>query len=211
MRSTQRCESMHRTLKRMLEKKVMLYRFVEYYFQEINSLRWEEGYQDHRTADTHPCCSGVLLSLKNHTAQIYARKFCAILSSKMSYEGFYLVKDVKRGDGPNSHVFYWLQHVEYEKYWYLVIRDKSLDTMYCCCMKLKSVGYPYRHMFGVFKFDNVKELPQGCIMKRWTIYAKDDVKLNKGDDNVEGNNLAGIQARYSYLTSFCMNIYHRAT
>lgn len=59
MRSTQHCESMHRTLKRMLDKKVFLYDFVQFYHEELNELRHEESCQDYKTTHERPFCDGI--------------------------------------------------------------------------------------------------------------------------------------------------------
>ncbi|KAL4318602.1 hypothetical protein GQ457_18G013120 [Hibiscus cannabinus] len=76
---------------------------------------------------------------------------------------------------------------------------------------LESVGFPCRHMFAVLKYEKAKEIPQGCILKRWTINAKNIVELKKNNMDIKGDNPAAIQARYAHLASFCMNICHRAS
>ena len=72
-------------------------------------------------------------------------------------------------------IFYWLDEVDAEDRQYLVIRHDKFDTMYCCCLKLESIGYPCRHMFAVMKYEKMKQIPAGCIYKRWTKHAKDNV------------------------------------
>ncbi|KAL4278814.1 hypothetical protein GQ457_03G033600 [Hibiscus cannabinus] len=207
MRSTQRCESMHRTLKSLLDRKVMLYRFVNYYHKELDSLRWEEGRQDYKTINEQPVCDGVLTSLKRHASRVYTRNCFTTLCKEMSYEGYYLVKKCLPHDG---RMLYWLEHGERDGSWYVVARDTNHNTMRCC-MKLESVGFPCRHMFAVLKYEKAKEIPQGCILKRWTIHAKNTVELKKNDTDIEGDNPAAIEARYANLASFCMNICHRAS
>ncbi|KAL4377675.1 hypothetical protein GQ457_02G036430 [Hibiscus cannabinus] len=208
MRSTQRCESMHRTLKSLLDRKVMLYRFVNYYHKELDSLWWEEGRQDYKIINEQPVCDGVLTSLKRYASRVYTRNCFTTLCKEMSYEGYYLVKKCLPHDG---RMLYWLEHGERDGSWYVVARDINHNTMCCCCMKLESVGFPCRHMFAVLKYEKAKEIPQGCILKRWTIHAKNIVELKKNDTDIEGDNPAAIQARYANLASFCMNICHRAS
>ncbi|KAL4319929.1 hypothetical protein GQ457_18G013090 [Hibiscus cannabinus] len=208
MRSTQRCESMHRTLKSLLDRKVMLYQFVNYYHKELDSLRWEEGRQDYKTINEQPVCDGVLTSLKKHASRVYTRNCFTTLCKEMSYEGYYLVKKCFPHDG---RMLYWLEHGEKDGSWYVVAGDINHNTMHCCCMKLESVGFPCRHMFAVLKYEKAKEIPQGCILKRWTINAKNTVELKKNDMDIKGDNPAAIQARYAHLASFCMNICHRAS
>ncbi|KAL4310833.1 hypothetical protein GQ457_01G049760 [Hibiscus cannabinus] len=206
MRTTQRCESMNKTVKRLLDRKVMLYRFIDYYHKELQSLRWEEGRQDYRTMDEQPYCDGVLATLKSNAARVYTRNAFATLCKEMSYEGYYLVKQMELKD---ECIYYWVEHVEKEKL-YILVRNSTHDTMYCCCMKFESVGFPCRHMFAVLKYEKAKEIPRGCILKRWTIHAKRDVGLEKKNEDVEDDNSTTVQARYSNLASYCMTICRRA-
>ncbi|KAL4363690.1 hypothetical protein GQ457_04G017920 [Hibiscus cannabinus] len=207
MRTTQRCESMNRTIKRLLDTKVMLYRFIDYYHKELQTLRWEEGRQDYRTMDEQPYCDGVLTTLKSNASHVYTRNAFATLCKEMSYEGYYLVKEMEPKD---ECIYYWLEHVEKEKL-YIVLRHTTHDIMSCCCMKLESVGFPCRHMFAVLKYEKAKEIPQGCIFKRWTIHAKRDAGLEKKNEDVEDDNPTTVQARYSNLASYCTTICRRAS
>ncbi|WCJ37596.1 hypothetical protein M5689_018717 [Euphorbia peplus] len=211
MRSSQRCESMNRTPKRILDKKVFLYNFVQHYHEELNTLRYEEGRQDYKTTHEQSMCVGILSSLNQHASTIYTRNAFPTLCSEMSYEVYYLVKDVKPTEGTNGPIFYWLQHVEYESSWYLIVNDITHDTMYCCCMKLESVGFPCRHMIVVLKYLHAKKLSSSCILKRWTMYAKEDLDLPKENEEAECNNAITVKARYSSLISLYMNICHRAS
>lgn len=210
MRSTQRCESMHRTLKKMLDQKVFLYDFVNHYHDELNKLRYEEGRQDYKTAHEHPVCDGILSRLKSQISKIYTRNYYGLLCAEMRYESYFLVKKVLSSDDAHR-MFYWLQHVEHENLWYLVVNDNTHDTMYCCCMKLESVGFPCRHMFAVLKYLHATQLPKGCIMTRWTIYAKEDLDQPKQNEGEEHNSELAVQTRFSTLSSLCMNICHQAS
>jgi len=46
-------------------------------------------------------------------------------------------------------------------------------------MKLESTGILHRHMFAVMKYANMKQIPNGCILRRWTIGAMEKVMLNE--------------------------------
>jgi len=46
-------------------------------------------------------------------------------------------------------------------------------------MKLESAGIPYRHMFAVMKYANMKQIPKGYILRRWTIGVIENVMLNE--------------------------------
>jgi len=51
--------------------------------------------------------------------------------------------------------------------------------MYCCCMKLESVGFPCRHIFAVMKYANMKGISSSCILWRWPVCAKEQIALNE--------------------------------
>jgi len=65
-------------------------------------------------------------------------------------------------------------------------------------MKLESVGFPCRHMIAVMKHEQFERIPRGCILKRWTIYARPDINLNESlpifDQHL-------TNSRYAYLMS----------
>ena len=46
-------------------------------------------------------------------------------------------------------------------------------------MKLESVGFSYRYMFTVMKYVNMKQIPSGCILRRWTVGAMEHITLNE--------------------------------
>jgi len=63
-----------------------------------------------------------------------------------------------------------------------VIRDDAHEIMYCYCMKLESMSFPCEPMFAAMKYTNMKKIPSGCILRQWTIGAKEQIELN--EDNI---------------------------
>jgi len=191
MRSTQRVEGMHRTIKIGIDPMMKLYRLVQLHEQVIMEQRRADGHSDHTTVHTFPVIDGVLSSIKAHAAKVYTRNCYYLLCKEMSFESFYVVKCEKQNkSAPDEPIWYWLQAVERENIWYIVIRHDAHEMMYCCCMKLESVGFPCRHMFAVMKYANMKEIPSGCILRRWTIWAKKQIVLN--EDNIAHEEDSGL-------------------
>ncbi|KAJ8435026.1 hypothetical protein Cgig2_027235 [Carnegiea gigantea] len=92
----------------------------------------------------------------------------------------YVVKGEKqKSGGPEEPIYYWLQDVERENMWCMVIRHNAHETMYCSCMKLESAGLPCRHMFAVMKYANMKHISSGCILRQWTVGAMEHITLNE--------------------------------
>ena len=123
---------------------------------------------------------GVLYNNKSHAAKVYIRNCYNLLCKEMTFESKYVVKCKKQKDeSSNMHIFYQLQDTKHEQIWYIVIRHDAYSMMCCCCVNLELV--PYRHMFTVMKYINVKEIPSGVILQRWTIDAQQQIWLNEDD------------------------------
>ncbi|XP_021867339.1 protein FAR1-RELATED SEQUENCE 3-like [Spinacia oleracea] len=152
----------------------MLYKFVELYDQVLKDIRFTESGLDYQTKHTTPIIKGVLSGVKTHAATAYTRNWYDMLCKEMNYESSHIVVKFKQDkthfDGVTN--IYWLSNTEYMKAQYIVIHNAKLHKMYCCCMKLESVGIPCRHMFAVMKYRHMTEIPRGCILRRWTKYAK---------------------------------------
>jgi len=115
MRSIQRVEDIHRTIKIRIDLMVKLYRLIQLHEQVITKQRRADGHSDHTTVHTFPIIDGVLCNVKAHVAKVYTRNCYYLWCKEMSFESFYIVKCGKQNkSGPNEHVWYWLQVVERE-------------------------------------------------------------------------------------------------
>ena len=109
MGSTQRCESMHRTIKTSIDAGMKLYRLIQLYDQVMEELRIQEGYNDYMTEDTYLVIEGVLHSIKAYAAKIYTRNFYELLCREMTFESMYLIKGERhKSGGPEEPIYYWL-------------------------------------------------------------------------------------------------------
>ena len=61
----------------------MLYRFVENYHKQLQSLRWEEGQQDYKSMDEQPHSDSVLGCLKRNTSHVFTRNYYATLCKEI--------------------------------------------------------------------------------------------------------------------------------
>jgi len=109
MRSTQRCESMHRTIKASMDPGMKLYRLVQLYNQVIEELPVQDGHNDYMTLHTYPVIRGILCNVKAHAATIYIRNCYGLLCKEMSFESMYVMKGEKQKQGGvEEPVYYWL-------------------------------------------------------------------------------------------------------
>jgi len=96
MRSTQRCESMHRTIKASMDPSMKLYRLVKLYDQVMEELRVQDGHNDYMALHTYLVISGILYNVKAHAATIYTRNCYELLCKEMSFNSMYVVKGEKQ-------------------------------------------------------------------------------------------------------------------
>ncbi|RVX07698.1 Protein FAR1-related sequence 5 [Vitis vinifera] len=85
----------------------------------------------------------------------------------------------------------------------------SLDrSMKCTCMMFESVGFPCPHMIVVMKIEHLEEIPETCIMKRWSKLAKETIQVHH--DNESQGDATNI-IRYGALSSMCSRMSYFAS
>ena len=103
---------------------------------------------------------------------------------------YILVWNSQRVDAAkNKYTCDWLQAVEREDIWYMMIRHNAHKMMPSCCMKLKLIDFLCRQIFAIMKYANMKEIPSGCSLRWWTIGAKKQIELNEDSIAHEEDNL----------------------
>ncbi|RVW26055.1 hypothetical protein CK203_108892 [Vitis vinifera] len=81
-------------------------------------------------------------------------------------------------------------------------------SMKCTCMMFESVGFPCPHMIVVMKIEHLEEIPETCIMKRWSKLAKETVQVHH--DNESQGDATNI-IRYGALSSMCSRMSYFAS
>ncbi|XP_057761701.1 uncharacterized protein LOC130981945 [Arachis stenosperma] len=64
---------------------------------------------------------------------------------------------------------------------YIVLCDQDTQKMVCQCQRWDSYGIPCSHMFSMIKREQIKELPETVVLKRWT---KDIKKIDDDQGNI---------------------------
>ncbi|KAJ8443296.1 hypothetical protein Cgig2_015774 [Carnegiea gigantea] len=113
MRSTQRCESMYRTIKTSIDPSMKLYRLVQLYDQVMEELRVQDGHNDYMIVHTYLVIEGVFHIIKAYAAKICTRNCYELLCKEMTFESMYVMKGEKqKSGGPEKPIYYWLQDAE---------------------------------------------------------------------------------------------------
>ncbi|XP_056685816.1 protein FAR1-RELATED SEQUENCE 9-like [Spinacia oleracea] len=179
----------------------------------LKDIRFTEAGLDYQTKHTTLIIKGVLSSVKTHAATVYPRNSYDMLCKEMNYESSHIFVKFKQDkthlDGVTN--IYWLSNTKYRKVQYIVIHSVKFHKMYCCCMKLESVGIPCRHMFAVMKYGRMTEIPRGYILRRWTKYAKAGLSYGHTLEEFKEQTDTAFVGRFAYLNGLGIQICRLAT
>lgn len=189
-----------------MNNKVMLYKFIMLYDQAIEQRRFDDREDEYKNIHEFPHVpkGDCFRDLQIAAANVYTKASFMVVKREMKRESNYVVMNCDQPEKGKKKdiVTYQIRDVRTEAK-FVVVHDDTHKSMYCCCLKLESIGYPCRHMFAVMKYKGMKEIPPGCIVQRWSKlakanYAKDPTDENKEDDNSR-ETIAARRAHLSYI------------
>ncbi|XP_010661460.1 protein FAR1-RELATED SEQUENCE 5-like [Vitis vinifera] len=196
MRTTQRCESMNAYLNRFLKIRLRLYEFVQQFDRAILRIRQNEAKVEFESNNSSPVLSTKLSILENHAATVYKESFLKFRDEMKNVELFFVVGLVS----DHSMWAYTLSKFRHLNLNWEVQFCLDIVTLKCSCMMFESIGIPCCHMVVVMKVEHLEEIPQSCIMKRWTKLAKvytRSVLVNETDNDMDRF------VQYGSLSSMC--------
>ncbi|KAG6408052.1 hypothetical protein SASPL_131054 [Salvia splendens] len=82
----------------------------------------------------------------------------------------------------------------------LLMHDRQRDHISCSCGKFEFDGIPCRHMLAFFRINQIFELPDKYILKRWTREAKIGVVYTIDDENSNDAPTRFLMSRHSKLS-----------
>ncbi|KAL6331659.1 hypothetical protein AAG906_014309 [Vitis piasezkii] len=146
-----------------------------------------------------------LAILENHAATVYTKEsFLKFREEMKNAELFFVVGVVS----DHSMRAYTLSKFRHPNLNWEVQFCPDIVTLKCSCMMFESIGIPCCHMVVVMKVEHLEEIPQSCIMKRWTKLAKvytRSVPVNETDNNMDRF------VRYGSLSSMCNKLSYFAS
>ncbi|XP_057757406.1 protein FAR1-RELATED SEQUENCE 5-like [Arachis stenosperma] len=124
-----------------------------------------------------------LHSLERHAASVYTREiFWKILEKIKSVAAL----DIMRSGSRSTTTEYKIIKYGRLDHEYIVLYDQDNQKMVCQCQRWDSYGISRSHMFCVMKREQIKELPETLVLKRWTKDVKkiddDQSKINEKQD-----------------------------
>ncbi|RVX05889.1 Protein FAR1-related sequence 5 [Vitis vinifera] len=171
----------------------------------ILRIRQNEAKAEFESNNSSPMLSTKLSILENHAATVYTKEsFLKFREEMKNAELFFVVGLVS----DHSMRAYTLSKFRHPNLNWEVQFCPDIVTLKCSCMMFESIGIPCCHMVVVMKVEHLEEIPQSCIMKRWTMLAKvytRSVPVNETDNDMDRF------IRYGSLSSMCNKLSYFAS
>ncbi|KAG8376005.1 hypothetical protein BUALT_Bualt09G0018000 [Buddleja alternifolia] len=188
LKSTSRSESANNALKEMCTRSTSLYDFVIGFEEVVRKWRTNEKEEDFRCKNGRP-----FLVVKNNPLLAQAAKVytCAIYLKfqKELQEGTmgHAVVDVIPLEGISR--MYKIKSHGIDKRVRTIVFDKSSQELKCSCKKFEYSGILCAHALKVLDHENVIEIPEKCINRRWTKEMKSRIHVVLHGESSEGSDL----------------------
>ncbi|KAL3846337.1 hypothetical protein ACJIZ3_003740 [Penstemon smallii] len=202
--STQRSEIMNSVLKKYVSHKYNLLQFFHHFTRLIDNRRYREMEADLRTNHSTPKLSFSVEILK-HARTIYTHEVFKLFQKELSKAHGAKLEIV--GDG--GIISQYKITPFRKKYEHDVTYDASNGKVLCSCKKFEFAGILCSHSLKVLTLQNIVEIPELYIKKRWTkkakrgiaeVSSKSSATLNEpSEDMKEKNEKARIGERYREL------------
>ncbi|XP_058201082.1 protein FAR1-RELATED SEQUENCE 5-like [Rhododendron vialii] len=170
--SSQRSESTNNVFQHMARKTLALPEFMDHYGKNAKKMREVEVIKDFKCASGNPCISSRECAILKHACMVYTHKMFAKFQDEFTQttsisvlrcmpNGAFQTYTMRRQGGNREYI------VEFNPI------DRSIS---CCCKRFESLGLLCCHVLRVLNLNDVNEIPEQYILKRWT----KDVKQGYG-------------------------------
>lgn len=181
MSSSQRAESAHAFFKRYITKKNTLMEFIIRFDRAVSKLRSSELRCDHVDLNEKPPERSLLTLMHHQMASIYTRTIFDMFDKEVRRGFMCKVNVIYEDDGKTVYQVTERVRSGVSRCKELVY-DKVADMCICSCKGFEFRGVPCRHILAYLTLNQVDNLPEKYILKRWTQTAKIGVVLD-----AEGN------------------------
>ncbi|XP_010277968.1 PREDICTED: protein FAR1-RELATED SEQUENCE 5-like isoform X2 [Nelumbo nucifera] len=168
MSTTQRSESLNGCLKKYLNIRYDLSRFLRYFERVIADRRYEELKAELAATQSTPTMAAHV-GILDFAAHVYTPPIFSMFHNEVLQQLNCRIED----DHVVSETI-----VEYTicayggNHRFKVIYDSKNDSVSCSCKRFEFVGILCRHALKILDYKRVEMLPSCYILKRWTIGAK---------------------------------------
>ena len=168
----QRCESMNAYLNHFLKSRLKLFEFVNNFDRTLSHIFHNEANAKFETHHSSTVLTTKLYALEKHAEIVFTRQSFHKFKDEMKNAKLFFPVDTKNHGGYHVHPLTKFRSLD--KFW-KVCYGNGDQSMKCTCIMFKSIDFSYPHMIVVMKIEHLEEIPESCIMKRWSKLAKEMV------------------------------------
>ncbi|KAH6783669.1 hypothetical protein C2S52_008628 [Perilla frutescens var. hirtella] len=198
MSSSQREESSHSFLKKYISNKNSLMDFITRFNRALRHQRHNELVADHIDMNEHSKIKTNWL-METQMVKVYTKKKWMEFQSEMSNSHGYFVQQESIRDDFMVYNVMKSQSCSSSKTRVLTL-DKGNDHISCSCRKFEFEGIPCRHMLSFFRINQVFQLREKYILKRWTRDAMIGAVYLVGDQDTNDSPTKFLMSRHSRLS-----------
>lgn len=167
MTTTQRSESMNSVLKKYVSYKHNLLQFCQHFDRLVSDHRYEELKADYRTNHTIPV-SAFRVQILKHATTVYTHEVLTLFEGEL-HKAYDATCDLCSQIGDALEYKVKLFGKNYQHTVAFIRPEKKVS---CSCKKFEFAGILCSHVLKVFSLNNITEIPELYIKKRWTKKAK---------------------------------------
>ncbi|XP_074561432.1 protein FAR1-RELATED SEQUENCE 5-like [Curcuma longa] len=198
MSSSQRSESSHAFFKRYVSNKNSLMDFITRFNRALRHQRHHELVADHVDMNEHPKIK-TNWPMETQMVKLYTKKKWMEFQSEISESHSYYVQQATIGVELVVYHVMKFQSCSSSKP-RVLMHDKERDYVSCSCRKFEFEGIPCRHMLAFFRINQVFQLPDKYILKRWTKNAKVGAIYALGEQNFIDDSKRLLMSRHLRLS-----------
>ncbi|XP_016195886.1 protein FAR-RED ELONGATED HYPOCOTYL 3-like [Arachis ipaensis] len=194
-RTTSRCEGIKNFIKRFVHSRHNILELVENLERALRDYRNNEMVAQFKTINSDPVLTTGLPSLELCAANIYTREIFKLVRKQIEEV---VSLDIIHSQPLSTTMVYKICAFQKRVKIFTVVYDRNEKKLECECCHWDHEGYPCSHMLCVLRREDIDELPESLILKRWTR----DAKKYTNDQTVESSaNDAekGFLMRYSAM------------
>lgn len=210
MSSTQRCEGMHKNLKKGVGKFCKLYEVMPRVDKALCRLREKAKKDDFDNMNSTPVLETHMRVMEKDVANIFTHDLYLLIKDEIVKENKFVISRVEKSTDKKLYLLAQYNHPNRE--WSVDMYHTSPKMeMICSCKMFESDGIPCRHIFCVLKSEHIDKFPAALVNKRWTKKARSEI-IVPIPGNSEGVSPKVRQtARFSSLTSRMDQICYKAS
>ncbi|KAJ3699710.1 hypothetical protein LUZ61_003415 [Rhynchospora tenuis] len=207
IRSTQASESINSNLKRYLNVKLDVNRFLEQFERVVDGKREKEVKSEFEMRKKIPRV-GLHIPILCEAGKIYTPKIFELFQKEYELSGSAYIENI---DGNTFFVGMCnINSEECSNKTRQVVWNRGDQSIACCCKKFERMGILCCHALKVLDREDIKIIPPKYILKRWTQDAKDEYIVNREGKVIIEDTMLEVRNRRAQLMRELAPTYDKA-